>query len=120
MRYEVIRYFTDLQDNNFAYNLGDTFPREGKEVSQARIDELSGTGNKQGRPLIRAVYEQPVISDEDFAKDMNPPTYDYSKNDIMRMPKDKLQSLGNELGIDDAFNLTGGALKPLIIGKLGL
>lgn len=120
MRYEVIRYFTDLQDNNFAYNLGDTFPRAGKEVSQARIDELSGTGNKQGRPLIRAVYEQPVISDDDFAKDMNPPTYDYSKNDIMRMSTANLKELGAELGIEDADNKTGGALKPLIIEKLGL
>lgn len=121
MRYEVIRYFTDLQDNDFAYRVGDAFPRSGKDVSQSRIDELLGSGNKQGRPLIKAV-EEPIVQD-DFSQYMNAPEpvrHDYSKNDILRMSKANLIALAEELGIEGAADKTGGALKPLIIEKLGL
>lgn len=57
MNYKVIRYFTDLQDNNYPYNAGDIFPREGLEVSKERIEELAGRDNKQGAPLIRKIEE---------------------------------------------------------------
>lgn len=53
--YKVIKYFTDLQDNNYAYNVGDTFPHDGLVVSEERLDELSGSKNKQGEPLIEEV-----------------------------------------------------------------
>ena len=53
--YKVIEYFTDLQDDNFAYNVGDTFPREGKEVSAERFTELSTSANLRGVPLIEEV-----------------------------------------------------------------
>ena len=56
--YKVIEYFTDLQDDNFAYNVGDTFPREGKEVSAERFTELSTSANLRGVPLIEEVREQ--------------------------------------------------------------
>ena len=52
--YKVIKFFTDLQDNNHPYNAGDIFPRSGLEVSEERIAELAGSDNKQGVPLIRA------------------------------------------------------------------
>lgn len=55
--YKVIRFFTDLQDNGFAYNAGDTFPREGKAVTADRFAELSTAANKQGVPLIEEVRE---------------------------------------------------------------
>lgn len=54
MTYEVIKSFTDLQDNNFLYNVGDTYPREGYTPTDRRIDELSGSANKQHTPLIKA------------------------------------------------------------------
>lgn len=57
MNYKVIRYFTDLQDNNHPYNAGDIFPREGLEVSKERFEELAGRDNKQGAPLIRKIEE---------------------------------------------------------------
>lgn len=63
MTYKVINYFTDLQDNNHAYNVGDTFPRKGKEVSKERLTELSNTSNRQGKPLIERVDEQVNYSD---------------------------------------------------------
>lgn len=54
MQYEVIHFFTDLQDNNFPYNVGDSFPRVGLTVNNERLAELSGSNNKQGKPLILA------------------------------------------------------------------
>lgn len=59
MMYKVVKYFTDLQDNNFAYNVGDTYPREGFEVLPSRVKELSGKKNLQGVPLIEKVDEEP-------------------------------------------------------------
>lgn len=55
--YRVINFFTDLQDNNYPYEVGTVFPREGKTVSKKRIDELSSERNKQGKPLIELDYE---------------------------------------------------------------
>ena len=57
--YKVIKYFTDLQDNNYAYYVGDTFPRNGVEVGAERIAELASDKNLQGVPLIEEVAEKP-------------------------------------------------------------
>ena len=53
--YRVIDYFTDLQDNGHAYNVGDIFPREGVEASAERLEELSSVNNKRGKALIELV-----------------------------------------------------------------
>lgn len=53
--YRVIKYFTDLQDNNHPYNVGDVFPRKDLEVSEKRIEELSTNKNRQRTPLIEYV-----------------------------------------------------------------
>ena len=55
--YKVIKYFTDLQDKEHPYHPGDTFPRDGVQVSAERLKELSGKDNKQGTPLIEEVKE---------------------------------------------------------------
>lgn len=52
MMYKVIKYFEDLKDNRYAYNVGDVFPRKGLKVSKARFNELLSNKNKQGTPLI--------------------------------------------------------------------
>jgi len=57
--YKVIRYFTDLQDNEHPYNVGDTFPRSGVNVTEKRLAELASGKNLQRTPLIRYV-EEPV------------------------------------------------------------
>ena len=57
--YKVIKYFTDLQDNNYAYYVGDTFPRNGVEVGAERVAELASDKNLQGVPLIEEVVEKP-------------------------------------------------------------
>ena len=56
--YKVIKSFTDLQDNNYAYYVGDTFPHHGVEVGAERIAELSSDKNLQGVPLIEEVAEK--------------------------------------------------------------
>lgn len=52
--YRVIEVFTDLQDSNYRYNVGDEYPRTGYKPSAKRIAELSGSSNKRGKPLIKA------------------------------------------------------------------
>lgn len=55
--YKVVKFFTDLEDNNYAYSTGDTFPRAGAKVSKERIAELASAKNKQGVVLIEEVKE---------------------------------------------------------------
>ena len=55
--FKVISRFADLQDKNHVYEAGDVFPREGMEVTEERLAELSGCHNKQHKPLIVNVEE---------------------------------------------------------------
>lgn len=63
MRYEVIKYFTDLQNNDYEYNVGDVFPREDLKVSDDRIKELSTNKNRQRTPLIK-----PVLAEKNYSE----------------------------------------------------
>jgi len=64
-KFRVIKYFTDLQDNSFAYHEGDLFPREGLEVLDKRIKELSTSANRRKQPLIKAIEEpKPELSED--------------------------------------------------------
>ena len=53
--YRVIKFFTDLKDDNHPYKVGDTYPRTGLKVSKKRIKELSSNENRQKVPLIEEV-----------------------------------------------------------------
>ena len=55
--YKVIKFFTDLQDNNYPYEVGSTYPRKGLSVTAERIAELSGSNNRQKTALIKEVSE---------------------------------------------------------------
>ena len=57
--YKVIKSFTDLQDNNYAYYVGDTFPHNGVDVDAGRIAELASDKNRLGVPLIEEITEKP-------------------------------------------------------------
>ncbi|MBK3922939.1 Rho termination factor N-terminal domain-containing protein [Staphylococcus haemolyticus] len=63
MAHKVIKYFTDLQDDDYEYNVGDSFPRTGLDVSEERLTELSTKNNRQNKPLIERVQEQTNYSD---------------------------------------------------------
>lgn len=60
MMYKVIKFFTDLHDNNYPYGVGDTYPRQGMTATKERIAELAGSNNKQGQPLIELVKDSPA------------------------------------------------------------
>ena len=65
--YKVTHFFHDLQDSHttkdgtvyHAYNVGDTYPRDGYKPSDDRIKELSGRDNIRGVPLIEEQEKAP-------------------------------------------------------------
>lgn len=57
--YKVIKAFFDLQDKEYVYKEGDTYPRAGLKPTAKRIAELSGSKNLQGQPLIEEVKPKP-------------------------------------------------------------
>ena len=67
--YKVNMFFTDLQDNRYAYKAGDVFPRNGLEVSDDRLNELSSNHNRRGIPLISLVEEETTEPVEDEAEE---------------------------------------------------
>lgn len=56
--YKAITFFTDVQDNGYAYHTGDIFPRDGLAVTDERIKELSTKKNRRGKALIAKVKTQ--------------------------------------------------------------
>lgn len=56
--WRVTALFTDIKDPELhRYSAGDEYPRKGLPVNEARLAELAGAGNRQGRPLIQEVKE---------------------------------------------------------------
>ena len=119
MSYKVIHRFTDLQDFNHLYNVGDLFPRIGMKVSQARIDELASSKNKLKTPLIELENDKKI---DDFSKYMNEPVetngLEYTKTEINRMSTADLKELAEKNGLDNS--LSGAELKKLLIEHYGL
>lgn len=69
MKYKVISYFEDLQDNKHPYNEDDTYPRKGLKPSEERIAELMSADNKQRKPLIEEKVESYKDSEETVGYD---------------------------------------------------
>ena len=121
MIYKVVVAFKDMQDFNHQYFVGDTFPREGTVVSNARIAELASANNRAKMVLIKGIEEEkpvvvePVIEQPEVVEDKE---YNFSRSEVNKMSTSKLKSLAEELGLD--AELSGAKLKPLIIEKLGL
>lgn len=117
--YEVIHFFTDLQDFNHPYEVGHPFPRKGVTVTEERLKELSGSNNKQHKPLIKLVEEQAKIDGKTIAKALeNQKTY--TKTEINRMSTGDLRILATEQGIENAEETNGADLKKMLIEKFGL
>ena len=119
MSYKVIHRFTDLQDFNHLYNVGDVFPRIGMKVSQSRIDELASSKNKLKTPLIELEKDKKI---DDFSQYMNEPEETketgYTKTEINRMSTADLKELAEKNGLDNS--LSGAELKKLLINHYGL
>lgn len=105
--YKVIRYFRDTQDNRHAYNVGDTFPHDGRAISQERINALVNGNNFQQVPLIKYVPDDSGVKSKakskvskDETKDMPKEEAQYEKSEIEKMPYFKLKSVAKEYGVD--------------------
>ena len=71
--YRVIKRFVDLQDGSHLYEVGEPFPRSGKEVSEARLTELATANNRQKMPLIEKIEDDQVTEQEpEEAPEMEP------------------------------------------------
>lgn len=111
--YQVIHFFTDLQDFNHPYHEGDVFPRAGLKVTEERLMELAGSNNKQHKPLIKLVERETELPiDVDEKK--------HTKTEINRMSKLELQELAINSGIGGAEEMTGAELKESLISLFGL
>lgn len=115
--YEVIHYFTDLQDNEYPYNVGDKFPRDGLTVGEERLKELSSGNNKQHKPLIKLILP---FSDNNIEFEERPEDKQYTKTDINRMKTEELQDLATRVGIENAHNASGEKLKKTLIEHFNL
>ena len=120
--YKVIKSFTDIQDKNHAYEVGDVFPHDGRVVSPERLRALTTNANRRGTPLIAVSGNAKAVKEDEEEKKEESKTEDskYTKSDINRMPIAKLKEVATEIGIDGTDEKTGGELKKLIIEKLGL
>lgn len=87
--YKVVYGFLDLQDEQHYYAVGDTFPREGMEVSEERLTELMTDANKIGVPLIQSVPETPAKSSKSGEKRTKDKPLGETKNKPKRAKKEK-------------------------------
>lgn len=62
--YKVIERFEDAQDNGYEYQVGDVYPRNGLEVSEERLTELSTTNNRRNLIAIKLVEDKQVEQSE--------------------------------------------------------
>lgn len=62
--YKVIYKFADKLDKNYIYEVGDIYPREGIDVADGRLAELSSSKNAIGQPVIEKIMERPVKTEE--------------------------------------------------------
>lgn len=69
MLYKVTKKFTDLQDGNHVYNVGDVYPRESYTPSEERIKELASDKNRQRTPLIAEI---PSEETEEVSENVEP------------------------------------------------
>ena len=119
MSYKVIHYFTDLQDFNHPYKVGDEFPRLGLNVTETRLKELSTANNKQGKPLIELVED---IAKKVEVKETEKPKTEvqYTKTDINRMPVEQLRKMAMNTGVEGADTMTGKELKEYLFAIFNL
>lgn len=117
MQYVVTRYFTDAQDNEYAYHEGDIYPREGLTVSEARINDLMSGNNFQRIALIKKVekVEKPIKKHEK-KEDENTEVI-WTADDINKMPFMKLKSVAKQNGID-VEDMKAAEIKEELIKKL--
>lgn len=111
MEYVAIKSFTDKFTGE-KYTVGDRYPHRGF-VKENRADELLGTRNKRGEPLIKAKEDKKVVSEDKTQKA-------YTKTEINKMNKSELLNLAEKLSIEGSGEMNGSELKDSIISYYGL
>lgn len=84
--YKVVKLFTDLKDNSYKYEVGDTYPREGLKVSDERLKELSGSNNRQGTPLIKLIED---AKPQETTPEAAPPVVEEEVKPVRKTKKSK-------------------------------
>ena len=90
--YKVVSAFTDIQDNNHLYSVGDEYPRKGAKANDDRIAELSSKDNKVGVVLIEKVKEKKaskVVSEVPETAEISPETDETAVVEEKVKPKKK-------------------------------
>ena len=67
--YRAIIAFCDLQDNGRSYEAGEQFPRRGLKVTAERLEELAGSNNRMGFPLIEEIAAEKPLKGAESADD---------------------------------------------------
>lgn len=68
--YKALNKFADSLDNDFVYEVGDAYPREGFEPSIFRLEQLSGFIHALGGPAVEKVEDGEIegVESEDEAE----------------------------------------------------
>lgn len=69
--YRALELFTDLQDNNYKYQAGDEYPRQGLIPTKKRINELLSDNNRRHRPVIEEIKDE--VSDTKEIEEVKEP-----------------------------------------------
>lgn len=113
MKYEVIRYFTDAQDNEHAYHEGDIYPRDGLSVSDARVKDLLSGNNFQRIPLIKRIEK--AIPQKTEQTD----SVVWTAEEVKRMPYMKLKSVAKQYDVE-VKDKEASDIRAELIEKLGI
>lgn len=122
--YRVIRFFTDAQDNKYAYREGDEYPRKGIIPSDERIRELMSGNNFQRVPLIELVKDASAVKAKAKAKTKDTESevkeeVKWTAEEIQKMPFMKLKAIAKQNDIE-VKDREAKEIRADLIEKLGL
>jgi hypothetical protein len=89
MTYKVVNGFTDTQDNNKVYKVGNTYPKGNYKPSEERIEELSSV-----HPKLKRIFIEAIEADEGTDKTEQEQDDEKSEEKEKEEVKAELESLG--------------------------
>lgn len=117
MAYKVVRDFRDLQDDNHTrsfYTANETFPHEGVDVSQERLDEIVNAGfiienpTQFEKEAIRTLEDNPEDEDATIVIEASSKELDkLLKKDLVKLAETKGLDVKNETK-DELISLIKG------------
>ncbi|TDM12661.1 Rho termination factor N-terminal domain-containing protein [Macrococcus bovicus] len=97
----VLTYWEDLQDNDRAYNMRDTFPHAevGYEVTDERMHELASKHNKRGQKLIN------INESAEETEEVTDPYADLTVTELKELAKERELEGYSKLNREDLIAL---------------